>query len=590
MSRKPFLWFYKVMMKRILAIMLCLLSFGGQANALDIPQGTFYFDNSLTKYNPVKFVYGSDQKKVTYVVTMTDEGNDRWSVTMSETVKDMYRYVFAGTTIDDGVYYQTFSSVKDSISNKRNESRTITSAEPIIVGGIYTPTNNEKWASAEWRLLDDSGKGYSGTLPVLFITTEAPVTSKEVYVQATCYIDPLGLEGYEALGSADSQVPLLVKGRGNYTWSAFEKKPYRLKFEDKVKPLGMKKSRHFTLLAHADDNLVFLRNTVGFELSRQLGLVYTPEQQPVEVVLNGNYVGLYMLTDKIRVATKRVNVVEQADMETNPENVTGGWLMEIDNYEEEGQLRMQEGNGAKLRFTFHTPEVLSDVQRNYITGLMAATDDAIYAVDKSSTEWEQYIDLDTLARFYIVQEIMDNAESFHGSCFIHKERGDNTRLIFGPVWDFGNAFHRGHDKFIYQDPPFGQNWIGEIAKYPRFQERVKSLWQRFLSTRYGLLDGFIDDFVGKISTAVRYDANRWPQYGTTDVEGRKNNFKQQMASKVDFLRRNWGEVQVDIMAVRAEPMDSRHWYTLDGRKLEGRPTRSGIYLYGNRKTVVSGRP
>ena len=434
--------------------------------------------------------------------------------------------------------------------------------------------------------LQAAAKSYSGTLPVLFITSEKPITSKEEYVQATCYIDPLGIEGYEALGSADSQVPLLIKGRGNYTWSAFDKKPYRLTFEVGVKPLGMKKSKHFALLAHPDDILVFLRNTVGFELSRMLGLAYTPEQQPVEVVLNGSYIGLYMLTDKIRVATKRVNIVEQADMETDPDSVTGGWLMEIDNYEEDGQLRMKEGNGAKLRFTFHTPEVLSDVQRNYITELMKATDDAIYASDKNSTDWEQYIDMDTLARFYIVQEVMDNAESFHGSCYIHKERGDNTLLIFGPVWDFGNSFHRGHDKFIYQDPPFGQNWIGEIAKFPRFQEHVKYLWQRFLGNEYTQLDGFINDFVSKISQAVLSDANRWPQYGTTDVEGRKRSFKQQMGYKVDFLRKKWGEGISDIMSHRIEPSGIPNWYTLDGRKLNGRPTRPGIYLYGNKKTIV----
>jgi len=427
---------------------------------------------------------------------------------------------------------------------------------------------------------------YSGTLPVLFIKTQAPITSKEVYVQGTCYIDALGLEGYSSLGSADEPLILEIKGRGNYTWTGFEKKPYRLKFQDKVKPLGMNKSRHFTLLAHADDDLGFLRNTVGFELSRLLGLSYTPEQQPVEVVLNGSYIGLYMLTDKIRVAKKRVNIVEQADMESHPDSITGGWLVEIDNYEEEGQLRMTEGNGAKLRFTFHTPEVLSDAQFNYIKQLMTATDQAIYASNKNSTEWEQYIDMDTLARFYIVQEIMDNAESFHGSCYIHKERGSDTRLIFGPVWDFGNAFHRGFDRFVYQDPPFGQNWIGEIAKFPRFQTCVKNIWREFLGMKYSQVDGFIDDFIQQIATASKSDANRWPQYGTKDIQGRKKEFKRRLTSKVDFLRKKWGEGVNDIMAAESTPANHDGWYTLDGRKLDGRPTRRGIYLYGGKKIVV----
>ena len=135
---------------------------------------------------------------------------------------------------------------------------------------------------------EEAGRQYcSGTLPIMFINSEAPITTKEYYVNATCYIDALGQEGYESLGTAEAPLPLEIKGHGNYTWRYYDKKPYRLKFQDKVEPLGMNKNRHFTLLPHVDDNLVYLRNTVGFELSRLIGMSYTPAQEPVEVVLNG---------------------------------------------------------------------------------------------------------------------------------------------------------------------------------------------------------------------------------------------------------------------------------------------------------------
>jgi hypothetical protein len=554
--------------------------------ALDIPKGTFYFDNSITRYPTVKFVYGSDNPGVTYIVTMTDMGNNRWAITFPETVKDMYRYVFTGTSLADGTYEQSFTELKDYISLTLDESRTITSEEPIPVGWVYTPTNNDKWASGEWRNPDE--RAFSGTLPVLYIQTEAPVTSKENYVNGTYYIDPLGIEGYDSLGSADKPLPLKIKGHGNWTWRDFEKKPYRLKFDEKAKPLGMKKSKHFVLMANADDYLGFLRNTVGFELSRLLGLSYTPEQEPVEVVLNGNYIGLYMLTDKIRVAKKRVNIEEQADMETHPDSITGGWLIEIDNYSEEGQVAFREGNGEQLRFSMHSPEVLSDEQRSYITTLLKDADEAIYANDKSSTLWEQFIDMDSLARFYIVQEVMDDAESFHGSCYIHKQRGQDTKLIFGPVWDFGNALQRGSDRFIWQDSPFGQNWIGEIARFPRFQEQVVKLWRPFLGEEYPKLDDFIDDFVARIAAASRYDARRWPQYGTTDIEGRKEDFKYRMSEKVGFLRRQWGD-GISGIAERKMSDGRQAWYSIDGRLLPSRPSKPGIYVLDGHKIVISGR-
>jgi len=431
-----------------------------------------------------------------------------------------------------------------------------------------------------------AAEAYSGSLPVLFINTESPVTSKDVYVTGTYYIDALGLEGYSSLGSAEAPLSLQIKGRGNYTWTGFDKKPYRLKFDKKAQPLGMKNSKHFTLLAHADDNLGFLRNTVGFELSRRLGLPYTPEQQPVEVVLNGSYIGLYMLTDHIRVDANRVNITEQNDGETDPDNITGGWLLEIDNYDDDHQLRMKESNGQTLRFTFHSPEVLSDAQNSYITQYLKDTDAAIHASNKNSTPWEDFIDMETLVNFYIVQEVMDNAESFHGSCFLYKDRGADSKLHFGPVWDFGNAYHRGFDKFVYQDPPFGQNWIGEIARFPRFQEAVKCRWQLFLRDDYASLDEFIDSFIAQITAAAASDGKRWPQYSQGNIVDRRNQFKNNLHQKVNFLRRQWGEAATPINTVAADSQQRSAWFTLDGRRLQGAPQRSGIYICNGRKVVV----
>lgn len=449
-------------------------------------------------------------------------------------------------------------------------------------------------AAVNAKAFDDpteTGKSYSGTLPVLYINTEGGVaiTSKETYVQATCYIDALGLEGYSNLGSKDEPLALQIRGRGNYTWNSFEKKPYRLKFNTKASPLGMKKNKHFTLLAHADDNLGFLRNTVGFQLSRLLGLAYTPEQQPVEVMLNGNYIGLYMLTDHLRVDANRVNIVEQADEETDPEKITGGWLLEIDNYQEDGQIRFKEGNGKSLWFTYHTPEVLSSAQETYITDFLKATDNAIYASNKNSTTWENYIDMDALVRFYIVQEVMDNAESFHGSCYMSKEQGADTKLVFGPVWDFGNAFHRGYDKFVYVDSPFGQSWIGEIAKFPRFQAKVIEIWQPFFGTKYPTLDAFIDQFVEQISAAAVVDGARWPNYSNANMISRKASFKYAIKQKTEYLRKKWGNGTNTITTVQTDNENAKDaaTYTIDGRKVNpAQQLQKGIYIRNGRKVVV----
>ena len=520
-------------------VLLALATFG--ANALNIPKGTFYFNNSLTNYSVVKFVFGSYSNPESFVMTMTSEGDNLWSITIPETVTGMYRYCFAETSIPDGQLNETFPDLKDRITS-RNEMRTSTCELSIPVGWVFTPTSGDNWAMGSWQKPGEA-TSYSGTLPVMFINTEnsQPITSKEEYVFAYYYIDNMGNEEFENVGSEDAPQPLEIRGRGNYTWSDFDKKPYRLKLDAKTSLLGMKRNKHWALMANADDYLGGLRNTVGYELSRRLGLAWTPAQQPVEVVLNGDYIGLYMLTETIRVEPDRVNVTPQADYETSPFVVSGGWLVEIDNYQEEEQVRTVEGNGQNIFSTYKSPEHLSDEQRTYLTGLINATNAAIYVNDKSDNSWENYIDPDTLACFYIVQELLDDTESFHGSCFWHKENGNNTKIMFGPVWDFGNAYHRTPNRFIYDRPAFNQTWIGEIAKFPHFQEIVLKHWNRFVLFHYDEIDGFIDDFIAQIQQAAMSDAARWPQYGNSDIINDRETFKSFFHNKYQWLASQWGE-------------------------------------------------
>ena len=364
---------------------------------------------------------------------------------------------------------------------------------------------------------------YSGTLPVLYIQTEnkAPITSKDYYLNATYYLDAIGLEGYESIGSASAPLTMEIKGRGNYSWTGFDKKPYRIKLADKQPLLGMKKSKHFALLAHADDSndrKGFMRNAVGFELSRMIGMTYTPDARPLEVVLNGDYIGLYFLTEHIRVDKDRVNIVEQEDEETDNEKITGGWLVEIDNYDDDPHITIKEGGKTTMWITYKTPEVLSPQQEQYLTEQMKLIDNLVYG-DKNSDELWNYLDMDALAKFYIVQELTDNYESFHGSCYLHKELGENEKWYFGPVWDFGSSFNRDKSQYMYQGDVWHNHWIPEICKFPAFMNRVKEVWNEFYNGDYNNIYNFIDTHENLIAQAAVKDKERWSQYHGSQTIG-----------------------------------------------------------------------
>lgn len=393
---------------------------------------------------------------------------------------------------------------------------------------------------------------FSGTLPVLYINTEGHrdilSKEKEEYLHADWWLDAMGLEGQESIGSADAPLGMLIKGRGNYTWNNYDKKSFRIKLDEKQPLMGMDSNRHFCLLAHADDYLAMLKNTMGLELSRRIGMAYTPAQAPVEVVLNGRYIGLYFLTEKIRVGKHRVNIEEQNDLETDPAKVTGGWLLEMANTHEGTTMYFHEGEGdGWVGITPHSPEELSRRQYDYIWNYLNNATQAIYNADKTSTEWEKYIDIDTMAMFYIIGEIMDDLEHFAGSAYMYKHAGDTTRLVFGPVWDFGNSFQRWaifHDTtfqyFLYEQPTvFTSHWITEVAKYPHFQQVVRRHWQEFHDSGFNGLNisHFIDDHVESIRAA--YEANQ-VLWGHPGIEIEKEFFKTFIHRKINWLQSQWG--------------------------------------------------
>ena len=392
---------------------------------------------------------------------------------------------------------------------------------------------------------------YSGTLPVLHIQTEnnAAITSKEDYINATYYLDAMGLEGYESIGSQAAPLNMEIRGRGNYSWTGFDKKPYRIKLADKQPLLGMNKSKHFALLAHADDSndrKGFMRNAVGLELGKMIGMTYTPDSKPLEVVLNGDYIGLYFLTETIRVDKDRVNIVEQEDGENDSEKITGGWLVEIDNYDSDPHVTITEGGDVyTMWITYKTPEELSYQQEQYLTQQMLLIDQLVYGNKQSDEIWK-YVDMDALAKFYIVQEITDNYESFHGSCYLHKEMGENEKWHFGPVWDFGSSFNRDKNQYLYQGDVWHNHWIPQFCKFPAFMNRVKEIWNEFYANELNDIYNFIDAHERQITQAAAQDKQRWSQYhGSQSLSTYIDRTTNVLRNNIAWLESQWGEENDD---------------------------------------------
>ena len=538
-------------------ILICCLFYSVFAYSLTIPAGNLYFDNNKTNYTAVRFVYGSDNRKETYALAMTKDGN-KWRVNISSQVNNMYRFTFVGGDIKTGLYKQDFNTFKDSISHQANLNRTATSDAQMQAGDIFVPQTNENWAQGSWMSLEEWESSFvpgtatiSGTLPVVYITTEnnAPISDKDTYIKGQFVLD------------SSAPLSMQIKGRGNWTWSGFDKKPYKIKFDVKQSILGMPNNKHWCLMAYADDYLGYLKNPTGHMISNALGMAWTPGIKPIELVLNGKYQGLYFLTEHVRIASNRVKITEQDDNATD--SVSGGWLVEIDNYHEDGNVEFNEGNGQFVMVTIKEPEVLSSAQRTYIENQLYTLNDAIYG-HSSSALWGM-LDIDAAAKYYLIQEIMEDCESYHGSCYLYKDRdrnGKKEKWYFGPVWDFGNSFDRHAERWIYDGPTWPQYWIGQIATWPEFQDKVKEFWYVFYHSKQNTVRSQISDFVSSITQAAKNDAAVWDgsqnYQNNSNITQKKNDFMSRFNWRINWLYNQWGEgKQPATWNVEVESEESR---------------------------------
>ena len=372
----------------------------------------------------------------------------------------------------------------------------------------------------------------SGTLPVLYIDTEnnKPIVSKEVYLNATYSLDPMGAEDIEALGTKAAPLPMQIRGRGHSSWKG-SKKPYKIKLEKKTSIMGMPKNKHWALLKPTENTVA------GLQLGKLMGMEWTPSFRPVEVVLNGDYIGLYFLTETIRIDENRVNIYEQQDKETTPDLIKGGWLVEVDNYHDKNQITIPENSRWNLTLRYHSPEDLSDAQLEWLTNEFKTINAAIYSSDKTSTEWEEYIDVESMARFFILQEVMDNPDGFHGSFYIHKDLDDNTKWIAGPVWDLVCYNREKTDYTFRMKVHYGitPHWIGEIIQYDSFCQSVRSVWEDVYPDKLSEIYTYIDATVLPLAEAWKKDCERWNEDPTQTAQLRADRIKNALRRNIEWF-------------------------------------------------------
>lgn len=340
--------------------------------------------------------------------------------------------------------------------------------------------------------VDEDYVDFGFDLPAIVIDTpeSVPVTSKTEWIegaQATMYV-PGGKVVH--LGG------LKIKGRGNNTWRR-DKKPYAVKFDSDVEPLGMASDRRWDLLANWLD-VTKLRNCVTFSLARCCqGLDWVPSSAFVELILNGTHLGNYQLTEHVKIDKNRVALPK------------GGYIVEFDSYYD-----------AVYKFKTKIkslPVNLKDPDNDISDAFLKTVRDDINAVEEAicnGGDWLSLIDLDSFVDFYLVNEICGSRELRHPkSAYFHKAPGGP--LVAGPVWDFDyGTYRKDRVSGWYSDIAL---WYPELLKKPEFVSCLKDHWNRYRNDFYLVADN-IYKVADQIGNSCERDLSFWPVTADTNLD------------------------------------------------------------------------
>ena len=228
--------------------------------------------------------------------------------------------------------------------------------------------------------------------------------------------------------------PGATRERGNASRD-FPKKPYRIKFDKKQNVLDAPaKAKKWTLINNYGDKTL-MRNLLAFELSRRMGLSYTPYGTAVDVLLNGEYKGCYQLCDQVEIDKNRVAITEMTPEDNQGSALTGGYLIEVDAYANQEKSWFNSNKGNPVTIKSPDEDEITANQKQYIRNFF----------NQMENNWAAYLDLNSFLRHFLVGELSGNTDTYW-SVFMYKQRDENLMHV-GPVWDFDLAFH--NDKRIY---------------------------------------------------------------------------------------------------------------------------------------------
>jgi len=294
-----------------------------------------------------------------------------------------------------------------------------------------------------------------------------------------------------------------LRGRGNSTWwNGPDKRPLRFRFEQPMSVLGSENiARDWILLAnHFDKSL--LRNYAALNFAGMLGgMDFVPSATNLHLYVNGEYMGVYLLTDERDVGPGRM------ELEWNEDPSLSGFFLELDARAPDGGTEDEDFvmvNGMAFDLRWPGSSLMTPEHVEYVKDYLEAVSLAVRS--QNFEEIVELIDITTFVDFYLVQEFFKNADVHSLSVFMHiKGEGDERRLFMGPVWDFDIAAGNLREQMLGEGPEnlyaaIVNYWYRNLMNTPEFFDAVVTRWNEIRDEAVAQTIALVQE------TAIRYQA------------------------------------------------------------------------------------
>lgn len=331
---------------------------------------------------------------------------------------------------------------------------------------------------------------------------------------------------------AESEIlDLTIRGRGNLSWG-MPKKSYKIELAKKQSMLGMPKDKDWALIANYADKTL-MRNFIAYRLSAALGAYYAPRCEFAELYLNGEYLGVYLLTETIKIGKNRVNIPKD----------DYSYIVEFDaKYRKNEQVFfsdvLTENENGKA-FRVHDPknatEKILEVLQNHILEF----EKFLKKIKTSeSNELEKWIDVDGFIKHYWVQEFAKNPDAeFYTSVYFSWVNGEKIKI--GPVWDFDLAFgnHSNPEVNLSEQWHVRKYWYTFLFKDSLYKKNTMKYWSQNRFIFNGILDSmYVCE--KKLKKATGNNLKKWSSLKKDSLDTFDNaveNLRKWMKERIQWL-------------------------------------------------------